>query len=208
MNEAVGPIHSRHLRPPRPSATSARRSHPSRSFRSTFHSPAAAPRGRCRSSLIQNVARLCGFLLSAGALATAAAPLSLRDATASSGIGFVHTDGSSGRRYIMETIASGLGLIDYDGDGFLDIYFLNGAPLPGTPTPATRPVNALYRNNRDGTFTDVTSSSGTGDPGYALGIAVADYDNDGDEDLYVTNYGPNRLLPRISVCISGSAAIP
>jgi hypothetical protein len=122
------------------------------------------------------------------------AQTTFRDASATCGITFRHTDGSSGQRYIMETIASGLGLIDYDNDGYLDIYFLNGAPLRGTPAPATPPTNALYRNNGDGTFTDVTEKSGAGDPGYALGCAVADYDNDGDEDIYITNYGPNVLL--------------
>lgn len=123
-----------------------------------------------------------------------AAPIQFRDATASSGIRFVHTDGSSGRRYIVETVTCGLGLIDYDGDGNLDIFFLNGAPLPGTPTPAEPPTNALYRNHGDGTFTDVTARSGVGIPGYAMGCAVADYDNDGHEDIFITNYGAHRLL--------------
>ncbi len=125
---------------------------------------------------------------------SATPPIRFRDATESSGIRFVHTDGSSGRRYIMETVASGLGLIDYNGDGWPDIYFLNGAPLPGTPQPKRPPTNALYRNNRDGTFTDVTVPSGAGVTGYSLGCAVADYDNDGYEDLFITGYGRNWLL--------------
>jgi enediyne biosynthesis protein E4 len=124
----------------------------------------------------------------------AATTIRFQDATASSGIQFIHTDGSSGNRYIIENIASGLGLIDFDGDGLLDIYFLNGAPLPGSPVTATPPVNTLYRNNGDGTFTDVTASSGTGDPGYALGCAVADYNNNGHEDIFITNFGRNTLL--------------
>ena len=131
------------------------------------------------------------------ALATplsSAPPIVFRDATASSGIQFVHTDGSFGKRYIMETVASGLGLIDYNNDGWEDIYFLNGAPLPGGPQPQKRPTNALYRNNRDGTFTDVTAKSGAGIPGYSLGCAVADYDNDGYEDIFITGYGQNWLL--------------
>jgi len=141
--------------------------------------------------LLGGSALLTGMVASSS---TAVGPIVLLDATDSSGITFVHTDGSAGRRHIVETIASGVGLIDFDNDGHLDLYFLNGAPLPGTAPSGTPPVNALYRNNGDGTFTDVTRQTSTGDLGYALGCAVADYDNDGDEDIYITNYGPNRLL--------------
>ena len=123
----------------------------------------------------------------------AATSIHFRDATESSGIRFVHTDGGSGKRYIVETVASGLGLIDYDGDGWPDILFLNGSPLPGTPPPSRMPTNALYHNNRDGTFTDMTAQSGMGKPGYAMGCAVADYDNDGHEDVFITQYGQHRL---------------
>lgn len=124
----------------------------------------------------------------------AAGPITFRDATESSGIRFVHADGSSGRRYIVETIASGLGLIDFDNDGDVDIYFLNGAPLPGASIPAGPPRNVLYRNNGNGTFTDVAGPSGAGLTNYSVGCAVADYDNDGDEDVFVTNYGSHTLL--------------
>lgn len=134
-------------------------------------------------------------VLVAGALAevTAGTPIRFRDVIAASGIQFVHTDGSSGRRYIVETVTCGLGLIDYDGDSYPDILFLNGGPLPGSPTPKRLPTNALYHNNRDGTFTDVTVASGLAAPGYAMGCAVADYDNDGQEDVFITNYGAHRL---------------
>ena len=125
---------------------------------------------------------------------SAAPPIRFRNATESAGIHFVHTDGSSGKRYIMETVASGLGLIDFDGDGYPDIYFLTGSLLPGAPQPARPSANALYHNNRDGTFTDVTAQSGAGIAGYSLGCAVADYDNDGHEDIFVTGYGRNWLL--------------
>jgi hypothetical protein len=119
-------------------------------------------------------------------------PIHLRDVTAQTGIGFVHTDGSSGRRYILETVSCGLALFDYDGDGDIDIYFLNGRPLPGSPpNPAAR--NALYRNDGGWKFTDVTERAGVGGTGYALGVCVGDYDNDGDLDLYVNNFGPNVL---------------
>ncbi len=143
-----------------------------------------------------NATVLVGFglmLLTAGPV-SGASPIRFRDATQSSGIDFVHSDGSSGRHYIMETVASGLGLIDYNGDGWLDIYCLSGAPLPGAAQSNRPPMNALYRNNRDGTFTDVTSHSGAGVGGYCLGCVVADYDNDGFEDLFITGYGRNWLL--------------
>ena len=81
--------------------------------------------------------------------------IQLRDVTRQTGIKFVHTDGSSGRRYIVETVASGLALFDYDGDGDIDIYFLNGAPLPGARM-IPPPRNALYRNDGGWKFTDVT----------------------------------------------------
>ncbi len=116
----------------------------------------------------------------------------LTDVTDRSGITFRHTDGGSGQYYIMESVVAGLALFDYDGDGLIDIYFLNGAPLPGTVVD-TPPRNALYRNNGDGTFTDVTERAGVGDPGYGLGVTVADYNNNGYQDLYLNNFGRNVL---------------
>lgn len=121
-------------------------------------------------------------------------PFVLHDVTAESGITFVHTDGSSGRRYIVETVASGLATFDFDGDGMIDIYFLNGATLDGSEIgPDGPPQNRLYRNNGDWTFTDVTDQAGAGDIGYGLGVAVADYDHDGFADLYVSNFGANVM---------------
>ena len=117
----------------------------------------------------------------------------LSDVTGQTGIRFIHTDGSNQRRYIMETITAGLALLDYDGDGDIDIYFLNGHPLQGTPTPDAPPRNRLYRNEGNWKFTDVTDSAGLGDTGYGLGVAAGDYDNDGDPDIYLDNYGPNVL---------------
>ncbi len=122
----------------------------------------------------------------------AAGPIQLREVTSETGIRFLHTDGSSGRRYIMETVTAGLALFDYDADGDVDIYFLNGAPLRGA-SARTPPRNALYRNDGGWHFTDVTAAAGVGDTGFGLGVAAADYDNDGDQDLYVNNYGPNVL---------------
>lgn len=119
-------------------------------------------------------------------------PILLRDVTSQTGITFVHTDGGSGLHYVMETVSAGLALFDYDGDGDIDIYFLNGAPLKGTKFDKA-PKNELYRNEGGWRFTNVTDQAGVGDTGFGLGVAVGDYDNDGDPDIYLNNYGPNVL---------------
>ena len=119
-------------------------------------------------------------------------PIQLSDVTTKTGITFQHTDGSGGRCYIFEPMSAGVALFDYDGDGYVDIYFLNGASLPGAESDVP-PKNALYRNLGGWKFADVTERAGVGDIGYGLGIAVADYDNDGDPDLYLNNFGPNVL---------------
>ena len=119
--------------------------------------------------------------------------IKLVDASESSGLEFVHEDGSSGKEYLVEFMGAGVALFDYDNDGWIDVYFLNGAALPGVSLRET-PVNALYRNNHNGTFTDVTQLAGVGDAGYGLGMAIGDYDNDGFKDVYVTNFGPNVLF--------------
>ena len=89
-------------------------------------------------------------------------------------------------------MTAGLALFDYNGDGRIDVYFVNGAPLPGTDV-AVAPTNALYRNDGGWRFTDVTDQARVADTGFGLGAAAADYDNDGDQDLYVSNFGPNVL---------------
>jgi len=109
------------------------------------------------------------------------------DATAASGIDFRH--GGGPRRGDLEQVGSGIAVLDFDGDGHLDLYFVNAA---GGPESAEG-INRLYRNRGDATFEDVTESSGTGDPGVGTGVSVGDYDNDGQPDLYVGNWGANRL---------------
>ena len=114
----------------------------------------------------------------------------LTDVTDQTGIDFTHTDGSFGQRYIVESVSAGLALFDYDNDGDIDIYFLNGRPLQANRSPTG---NALYRNEGNFQFTNVTPTAGVGDLGHGLGVAVGDYDNDGYADLYLNNFGPNVL---------------
>ncbi len=119
-------------------------------------------------------------------------PFVLRDVTSPSGVRFRHTDGSSGQRYIIEGMSAGLALLDYDADGDLDLYLVNGAPLPGAKRTEA-PGNALYRNDGNWQFSDVTAQAGVAGAAFGLGVCSADYDNDGFVDLYVSNYGPNVL---------------
>jgi enediyne biosynthesis protein E4 len=158
------------------------------------------PKSQRRSSHHSSTGRALGFGvwcffgvwgLGFGA-SSAPPPIHLHDVTQQTGITFIHTDGSSGNRYIVETVASGLALFDFDNDGDVDIYFLNGAPLPGTGITNV-PRNSLWRNEGHWKFTDVTDQSGLGDTNYSLGVAAADYDNDGDQDVYISNFGPSKL---------------
>ncbi len=122
------------------------------------------------------------------------------DATKQAGINFVHSFGDKHLSSILEATGAGCAFIDYDLDGDLDIYAVNGSYLPGINDPYPKGkdpkkelYNHLYRNNGDGTFTDVTHEAGVGDTGYGMGAVVADYNNDGAPDIYVTNYGANVL---------------
>jgi enediyne biosynthesis protein E4 len=116
-------------------------------------------------------------------------PARFIDVTAKSGIAFTHKSGASPTKYMVETFGSGVAWIDYDNDGYPDLFLVNGAP--GS-------TNALYHNNTDGTFTNVTARAGVGGETrtptlFRTGVAVGDFDNDGDLDLYVTAFGPNTL---------------
>ncbi len=117
------------------------------------------------------------------------------DVTATAGIRFTHQSAKSKNKYLVETMGSGCAFIDYDGDGWQDILLLNNAPLTGGPVVG-HPRLALYHNNRNGTFTDVTEGSGLDrEPMYAMGVAVGDYDNDGRDDIYVSCVlGPSHLF--------------
>ncbi len=122
------------------------------------------------------------------------------DVTSPVGLHFQNVASHTSRKYLIETMGSGVALFDYDNDGRLDIFIVNGAPL-ADPTPkgtipqkqGPRDWNRLYHQKPDGTFEDVTDKAGLQGAGYGMGVAVGDYDNDGYEDLYVTAYGNNKL---------------
>jgi hypothetical protein len=104
-----------------------------------------------------------------------------------------HQMGSPEKQFIIETVGSGVGLLDYDNDGWLDIYLVNGSTYDAETGKATPPHAALFHNNHDGTFTNVAAQAGVQNDRWGFGVAIADYDNDGWPDIYVSNFGKNRL---------------
>jgi hypothetical protein len=134
---------------------------------------------------------LCWFAIASDPEDTV--PVRFVDVTADSNIAFKHDNAATAQRYLIETMGSGAGWIDYDNDGYLDLYLVNSAA-----TKAYKPLHplrsALYRSNGDGTFTDVTEKAGVGAADlFGMGVAVGDYDNDGFEDLYVVGYDRSIL---------------
>ncbi|HTM25721.1 MAG TPA: CRTAC1 family protein [Vicinamibacterales bacterium] len=114
------------------------------------------------------------------------------DVTARAGIHFRHNSGAFGKKYLPETLGSGCAFLDVDNDGWPDILLVNSRSWPGHPGPPSYP--ALYRNNRDGTFTDITRQSGLAVEMYGMGVAVGDYDNDGNVDVFITALDGNHLF--------------
>jgi len=122
------------------------------------------------------------------------APVVFLDITHQAGLDkFRHRSGSREKSTIIEAPGSGVALLDYDNDGWLDIYLLNGSTVAATKGSEPPPRAMLFHNNHDGTFTDVTEKAGVSNDRWGFGVAVADYDNDGWPDIYVSNYGKNRL---------------
>jgi hypothetical protein len=116
------------------------------------------------------------------------------DASKSSGLSsWIHEMGTRQKKYILETDGSGVGLIDYDNDGWLDIYLVNGSTYEALAGKRTPPHAALFHNNHDGTFTDVSERAGVTNDRWGFGVAIGDYDNDGWSDIFVANFGKNRL---------------
>jgi enediyne biosynthesis protein E4 len=134
---------------------------------------------------------LAGFPRLASALPSSLYPFEVVPPEVS-GIRWAHSSGKSPEHYLPETTGAGCAFLDYDNDGWMDIYFVNSGKCDFfDPSPPLR--NALYHNNRDGTFTDITEKAGVAGGGYGQGVAVGDYDGDGFPDLYVTQYGRNIL---------------
>lgn len=118
--------------------------------------------------------------------------ITFQDITQKAGIHFVHNSGAFGGKYLPETMGPGVAFIDYDNDGWPDIFLVNGMDWPGHVSRFSTPK--LYHNNRDGTFTDVTKQAGLEVEMYGMGVAVGDYDNDGNDDLFVTAVGQSHLF--------------
>src|SRR5580765_765599 len=145
--------------------------------------------------------KIAGAIAAAAAIVTALVrvpmaatpvPITFADATAAAGINFIHNSGRAGQKFLPETMGSGGAFVDLNGDGWPDIVLVNSRDWK--PRPGKRSLSALYRNNGNGTFTNVTAASGLDVEMYGMGIAAGDFDNDGRDDLYITSLEGDRLF--------------
>jgi hypothetical protein len=138
-----------------------------------------------------------GFSLFLSGIQAQSAQVKFVDATEDAGIHFKYTFGDDTYENILESSGSGVSVLDYNGDGYMDLYLLNGTYIEGISDPAgvkyANTANHLYRNNADGTFTEVGALAGLDNREWSMAAGVTDYDNDGDEDVYLLNYGPNSF---------------
>ncbi len=138
------------------------------------------------------------IVLGTGALlaesVTSSGPIAFEEIAGRSGLAFVSDSSPTPNKNQPETMVAGVALFDYDNDGYLDVYLVNGAAIPSLEKESPKYWNRLYHNNHDGTFTDVTEKAGVAGAGYAMGVAIGDYDNDGWPDIYIVNTGKNQLF--------------
>ena len=150
-------------------------------------------RRRCIPAALPTTSSLTWIILGCSLVAAPAleATVTFVDVAYEAGVNFRYTHGGTGQKFFIETMGPGCAFLDYDGDGELDIYAVNGHTLkPGAEVVET---NRLFRNKGDGTFTDVSVAAAADDRGYGVGVTAADYDNDGDTDVFISNYGANVL---------------
>src|SRR4051794_21497773 len=146
--------------------------------------------------------RLASFILLSSVLptpvlvtqSTAAHPIRFEDIAGKAGVRFIVENSPTPEKHQPETMPAGIALFDYDGDGLLDIYLVNGAEMPSLVKTRPKYSNRLFHNNGNRTFTDVTERAGVAGAGYGMGAAVGDFDNDGWPDLYLGNVGGNQLF--------------
>ena len=131
---------------------------------------------------------------SAPATASAPSPIRFEDIATRAGLHFIAQNSPTAKKNQIETMLAGVALLDYDGDGYLDIYLVNGATIPSLKKESPVYWNRLFHNNHDGTFTDVTEKAGLAGAGYGMGVAVGDYDNDGRPDIFLANVTGNQLF--------------
>ena len=148
-----------------------------------------------RRGFLRSSAAVFGSVILRGGRARGedSAPIRVVNSAPGNGLDFTLRNGATGRKYQVETMPGGLGVIDFDGDGWPDLFCTNGAALPSLVKTGPEFWNRLYRNNRDGSFSDVTVKAGLQGKGYDMGVAVGDYDNDGREDLFVVGVHENTL---------------
>jgi enediyne biosynthesis protein E4 len=137
---------------------------------------------------------LSAIVLSTIANTPAAGPIRFEDVARKAGVQFVSENSPTPEKHQPETMPAGIALFDYDGDGLLDIYLVNGAEMPSLVKTGAKYSNRLFHNNGNGTFTDVTERAGVAGAGYGMGAAVGDYDNDGRPDLFLANVSGNQLF--------------
>ncbi len=153
----------------------------------------------CRLTDDKPMRQLMFILIASSALAqgtgsTPSAGIRFEEIATRSGLNFTTAASPTPNKNQIETMVSGVALLDYDGDGYLDVYLVNGAAIPSLKKESPAFWNRLFHNNHDGTFTDVTEKAGVAGAGYGMGVAVGDFDNDGRPDLFLANVTDNQLL--------------